>query len=252
MGFISPIPTDASGQAKQTGSMQVLGKDDFLQLLVTKLQYQDPLEPMQDEDFIAQLAQFSSLEQMNNIADGISTANDWSFLQMQSINNTMASGFIGKEVTADFNGIYADGSNEPKISFSLDRFASDVTFTITDADGAVVRTFTEHDLEAGAHQISWDGKDSIGNTVAEGIYNVSLTASEPSGNSFTPSLSLVGLVESIVYRDGAAYLQVNGVEISLGDVVMVGEPGSFEESGDSDDSYRTVSYQGGVISRDEQ
>ena len=60
MSFISPIATDVNGNEKATGSMQILGKDDFLKLLVTKLQNQDPLDPMADEDFIAQLAQFTT------------------------------------------------------------------------------------------------------------------------------------------------------------------------------------------------
>ena len=58
MSFISPVATDTNGNPRDTGSMQSLGRDDFLQLLVTKLQHQDPLKPMEDSDFIAQLAQF--------------------------------------------------------------------------------------------------------------------------------------------------------------------------------------------------
>ena len=75
-----------------TGSVQSLGKDEFLQLMVTKLQNQDPLNPMEDEDYIAQLAQFSSLEQLTNISDGLDESNEWDYLQMQSINNVMARG----------------------------------------------------------------------------------------------------------------------------------------------------------------
>ena len=113
MSFISPVATDTNGNPRDTGSMQSLGRDDFLQLLVTKLQHQDPLKPMEDSDFIAQLAQFSSLEQMNNIADGIESSNQWDYLQMQSMNNVMAAGFIGKDVKAEFNGVYLDFDNEP-------------------------------------------------------------------------------------------------------------------------------------------
>ena len=230
MSYISPIATDANGQPRETGSMQTLGKDDFLSLLVTKLQYQDPLEPMDDEDFIAQLAQFSSLEQMQNIADGINTSNEWDFLQMQSLNNTMASGLIGKEIQATFSGVYYTPGSTPGITYTTDEYADQIEFTITDAQGNVVRTLRETEIGPGTHSVTWDGEDAMGNTVPEGLYNVSVSGTTGAGEAFTPSLSLVGTVSAITYRDGAAYLMVNGTEVSLGDVSAIGEPGWFSES----------------------
>ena len=100
--IISPVATDSNGNPKATGSAQSMGQDDFLNMMITKLKYQDPMKPMDDEDFIAQLAQFSTLEQMNNIADGIASSNQWDFLQMQSINNSMATGLIGKDIIANY------------------------------------------------------------------------------------------------------------------------------------------------------
>jgi len=226
MTFISPIPTDSNGQPRKTGSMS-LGKDDFLQLLVKKLQYQDPLNPMQDEDFIAQLAQFSSLEQMNNISDGISESNQWDLLQMQSLNNTMASGLIGKDIKATYDGVYVDGESDPVVNYRTTEYAQKITFVIKDADGNTVVTLRDTDIEAGTHSIEWDGKDSLGNTVPEGSYTIEATATKSDGEEFTPSLSLIGTVSAISYRNGAAYLLVDGSEISLGDVTAVGEPGAF-------------------------
>lgn len=230
MSFISPIPVDASGKERSTGSMQSLGKDDFLNLLVTKMQYQDPMEPMNDEGFIAQLAQFSSLEQMSNISNGIDSSNQWSYLQMQSLNNVMASGFIGKDVKAEYSDIYVDGnSSKPVISYTTSQYASEMRFTISDSNGNVVRTITEDNIEAGSGHITWDGKDESGNKVDEGYYTVEATGLNSSEVEFTPSLSLVGTVTNVVYRDGAAYLTVNGMELQLGDITSVGEPGSFTE-----------------------
>jgi flagellar basal-body rod modification protein FlgD len=226
MTFISPIPTDTNGQPRQTGSTS-LGKDDFLQLLVKKLQYQDPLNPMQDEDFIAQLAQFSSLEQMNNISDGISESNQWDLLQMQSLNNTMASGLIGKDIKSTYDGVYVDGESDPVINYRTSEYAQKISFAIKDADGNTVATLHDTDIEVGTHSIEWDGKDSLGNTVPEGSYTIEATATKPDGEEFTPSLSLIGTVSAISYRNGAAYLLVDGTEISLGDVTAVGEPGAF-------------------------
>src|SRR5512140_1111594 len=140
MSFISPVATDTNGQAKKTGSQQSLGKDDFLQLLVTKLQHQDPLNPQDDAEYISQLAQFSSLEQMKNISDGIATSNQWDFLQMQSLNNAMASGLIGKEVRAEYNGVYVEDGKNPTVSFTMDQPAASVEFKIKDKDGNIITT----------------------------------------------------------------------------------------------------------------
>lgn len=226
MTFISPIPTDTNGQPRQTGSMS-LGKDDFLQLLVKKLQYQDPLNPMQDEDFIAQLAQFSSLEQMNNISNGIAESNQWDLLQMQSLNNTMASGLIGKDIKATYDGVYVDGETDPTVSYRTSEYAEKISFVVKDAEGNTVVTLDETEIQPGTHSITWDGKDQMGNRVDAGLYTVEAVATGADGAEFTPSLSLVGTVSAISYRNGAAYLLVNGTEISLGDVTAVGEPGAF-------------------------
>jgi flagellar basal-body rod modification protein FlgD len=224
MSFISPIATDTNGNQKTTGSQQVLGKDDFLQLLVTKLQYQDPLDPVKDEDFVAQLAQFSSLEQMNNIAEGIESSNQWDYLQMQSLNNVMASGLIGREVTADFGGVYLDDDSEPKISYTLSEAAQSVTFEIRDSENKVVATITKEDLEAGSGSITWNGNDRMGNRVAEGYYTVTAEATAPTGETFDPSLKLIGEVTGVTYRDGSAFLIVNGSEIALGDITEIKTP----------------------------
>ena len=235
MGFISPIATDAQGNAKQTGSMQSLGKDDFLQLLVTKLEHQDPLNPMEDEDFIAQLAQFSSLEQMYNIAEGINSSNQWDFLQMQSINNVMASGLIGRDVKAEYTGVYVDAGNSPQITYTLPSAAEQVQFVITDEMGTPVATLIQDSVGQGVNTFTWDGTDDQGNRVNEGFYLIEATALTEAGTTVEPSLSLVGTVEAVVYRDGSAYLRVNGTEVPLGDITAIGEAGTYTQVTDNQD-----------------
>lgn len=234
MGFISPVAVDSNGQPKATGSMQTLGKDDFLQLLVTKMRYQDPLSPMSDESFIAQLAQFATLEQMNNIATGIETSNKWDFMQMQSINNNMAAGLIGKEIRASYNGVYYDHVTEPRITYTTQDFATEITFTVRDASGAIVNTFKAQDIQPGTNDIVWDGTDIAGNRVDEGYYNIEATGTLGNGDEFSPSLILTGIVEAISYREGAAFLNVLGTQIPLGDVTWIGIPS--ELTSDTDDS----------------
>jgi len=227
MSFISPVTTDVNGQAKKTGSQQSLGKDDFLQLLVTKLQNQDPLKPMEDQDFISQLAQFSSLEQMNNISEGIATSNKWDLLQMQSLNNALASGLIGKEIKAEYSGVYIENGKSTTVSFTMPEAASQVELTIKDASGNVIATLSKSNVGTGISSMTWDATNEQGNRVDDGFYTVEAKAIRADGSSFNPALSLVGKVNTVVYRDGNAYVSVNGIEIPLGDIAAVGEPGTL-------------------------
>ncbi len=227
MSFISPIPTDSRGNPIKTGNQQELGRDDFLQLLVTKLRYQDPLSPASDEDFVAQLAQFATLEQMEKISAGIESSTQWDFLQMQSINNMMAANLIGKEVKADYGGLYLQSDGEVTINFSVDEYAEQVRFIITNGAGETVANFTRDSLGPGSHTVDWDGRDTRGNRLPEGYYAVEIVATDGGGQEFSPSMSMVGIVEAITYRDGGAYLRVNGSDIALGDISAVGEPGSL-------------------------
>ena len=227
MGFISPIPTDSRGNPIKTGSQQQLGRNDFLQLLVTKLCYQDPLDPASDEDFIAQLAQFATLEQMERISSGIESSAQWDFLQMQSINNMMAANLIGKEVKADYRGLYLQSDGDVTINFSVDEYAEQVRFIITNDAGETVANFTRDSLGPGSHTVDWDGRDTRGNRQPEGFYAVEIVATDGGGQEFSPSMSMVGIVEAITYRDGGAYLRVNGSDIALGDISAIGEPGSL-------------------------
>lgn len=235
MSVISPVATDASGNAKSVSQFQSLGKDDFLKLLVNKLKYQDPLNPMEDEDFIAQLAQFSSLEQMYNIADGITQANDLDYLQTQSINNSLATNLIGKEVETTFSGVYFDGESESRINFELDQHADKVQVSIYDINGNLVRTIEQDDMAASTHTVKWDGKDNQGNRLDEGYYTVEISAVDAEGNKFEPSVNLVVKVDSILYRDGVAYLRAGDLEISLNEVLSVAEPGTLASATNGSD-----------------
>ena len=235
MGFMSPIPTDTRGNPIKTGSQQVLGRDEFLQLLIAKLQHQDLLKPVTDDDFVAQLAQFSTLEQMDQISEGIATSNQWDFLQNQSINNTMAANLIGKEVRATYNGLYLQDEGNASINFTNESLAKEIRFTIKNEAGEVVTSFTQNNVPAGTNRMEWDGKDGLGNRMSAGYYTVEVSAIANDGSTYVPKLSLVGIVKSITYKDGGSYLRVNGTDIALGDITSIGEPGSLSGQVNGDD-----------------
>ncbi|MGD8888475.1 MAG: flagellar hook capping FlgD N-terminal domain-containing protein, partial [Desulfobacterales bacterium] len=97
---LDSIPTD-SGKELSTIESETLDKDDFLNLLITQLQNQDPLKPTDSVEFTAQLAQFSSLEQLSNVNENLKLLQNF----QASINNSQAVALIGKEITAKGNSI---------------------------------------------------------------------------------------------------------------------------------------------------
>jgi flagellar basal-body rod modification protein FlgD len=221
MGIISPIGVDGNGNPLGTGSPQILGKEDFLRLLVAKLTHQDPLNPVTDEAFVADLAQFSSLEQLQNLNEALGSSLQWDLLQMQTINNTMATSLIGKEVKASYSSIYLSEDNNPGIGFSTTEYAESIKVTIMNSDGAVVRTIVREDIPPGDNSITWDGKDDNGKRLGEGFYQIEISGVNGEGESFSPSAYVRALVTGVVYHDGSAYLQVNGMEIPLGNVAAI-------------------------------
>ena len=103
-GVSSITNTTVENSSNVTKSLQnELGKEEFLKLLVTQLRYQDPLSPMDNEAFIAQLAQFSSLEQMQNMNENLKTNMDTDLFMAQSISNSMVTALIDKEVKIQTN-----------------------------------------------------------------------------------------------------------------------------------------------------
>lgn len=229
MPGITPVEGSSPYETQSSNfSTNNLGKDEFLQLLITKLTNQDPLEPTNDEQFIADLAQFSSLEQMNNIANAISQGNEWNYMQSSSMHNLMAANLIGKDVMASYESVYLDTGESATIRFATNQFAEQIEFRIKDSDGNLVSTVREDHVPIGVHSIKWDGTDSRGNRVADGTYTVEAVAYNGDAQ-FRPELSLSGLVESVVYRNGTPYLTIDGVEINFGDVRSVATATGEEE-----------------------
>ena len=237
MSVLTTISTPTVTNERYTPSTQdTLDKDDFLQLLITKMTHQDPLSPMEDAEFIAELAQFSSLEQMQNLNDIMEESVNWDYLQMQTINNTMATGLIGKDVTATYSAVYLDEHNSPQINFSTGEYASSVKVTISDLEGNAVRTLTMQNVPSGESSIKWDGLDENGTRMTSGLYDVDIVATDVNGDSFNPSLFITGRVNGVIYREGAAFLQVNGMEIALANVQAINEPADNNGNDDSNNN----------------
>jgi flagellar basal-body rod modification protein FlgD len=199
-----------------TGSMSVLGKEEFLRLLTTQLRYQDPLNPMEDTEFVAQLAQFSSLEQMFNLNDSF----DASVLLSQSVNNTLATNLIGREakVRSDTGQLGEEGS----LRFEYDiANSAQVSIEVVDEYGNVVYQENIGAVAKGSHEFAWDGTTEGGSRADDGSYSLRVKAVDQTGDPVDTNVYLLALVDGVSFSGGSAYLIVGGSEIPLASVAGV-------------------------------
>jgi flagellar basal-body rod modification protein FlgD len=224
---ISNLPTyDPNALTSATSKM---GKEDFLNLLVTQLRYQDPLEPMKDTEFVSQLANFSSLEQLSNISNSLDMSSQLDYILSQTIANTMATTLIGKYVIASGDSIQHIAGSENRLHFNLDSDAANVEIKVLDSDGNIIRTMQAENLASGSNELIWDGKDDKGTDVGSAEYTFEVTATDSAGNAVGSQTRIEGLVESVRYQDGQGYLIINGQRLALSDIIEI-------ISGDSQDN----------------
>lgn len=212
-------PTDPANLFGQ--SNEVMGKDEFLKLLVTQLENQDPLEPKSNEEYVSQLAQFSSLEQMQNMNETLLSNGTLT----QSVNNALTASLIGKEVRAIGNEVLVGESGSINLSVGV-QGKSTATITIKDSTGKIVRVLKDQELEAGSNEIVWDGKNTTGQRVAEGNYTYSIEAKDASGALVESEGYFTGVVSGVKFVGGQPVLLIGTREIPISGVLEIKQPGS--------------------------
>jgi flagellar basal-body rod modification protein FlgD len=206
-----------NGTASIATKSKSLDKDAFLRLLTTQLQNQDPLNPTDSTEFTAQLAQFSSLEQLSNVNATLNTLK----LYEASINNAQAVGFIGKDIIANGNSIEKKGGQPVSCDYELPAAAKSVVVTIYDATGNFVRDYQKTALAAGKQSLTWDGRDRNGNTVADGAYTFEVQAVDEKGAKLNVTTFSKGTVTGVTFEDGITYLVTGRNKTAIGNVTQV-------------------------------
>lgn len=218
--------TGIAAAADAAKASQGLGKDAFLTLLITQLQNQDPLNPADSTEFTAQLAQFSSLEQLSNVNKNLETLS----LYQASINNAQAVSFIGKDIVAAGNALEVTSGQPATCEFELGAEAKSVVVSIYDAAGNFIRDLSASPLAAGKQHLVWDGKDRNGNTAASGSYTFEVQAESANGEKVYVTTYLRGTVSGVTFRDGVTYLTVGGSHVAVGAVTEVRQAASTKST----------------------
>jgi len=199
-----------------------LNKDDFLNLMVTQLKNQDPLNPLDNNEFISQTTQFSSLEQLINIGESIKALTESQTNNSMNNNLYSASNFIGKEVKYYSNEINLDDSGA-LIGFELDDIPSSVTLKIIDGNGNEVADIVPSAVSYGMNEINWDGLDANGGNLPNGRYKVLVDALDVSGSQIPYRTYTSGVANGVSMIDGNLKFNVGGNEISSDNIFAVYE-----------------------------
>ena len=178
---VKTTDTSVGAATKGLTGGSALGKDAFLQLLVTQLKNQNPLDPQDNTAFVAQLAQFSSLEGITTLNDTVNSLSGG----LQSSQALQASSLVGRSVIVQTNEAYVDpASGKPFNGTVVVKDAdSKPVITITDADGEVVRTLEMGSQKAGNADFTWDGKDDDGVLLDKGSYTFTASSKNDTGTT---------------------------------------------------------------------
>lgn len=218
-----------NGSLMNTGSQSLsedaayINQEQFLTLLVTQLENQDPLSPMESHEFAAQMAQFSSLQSLQSIDAQIGQTLEAELLSAQVIQNTMAASLIGKEVTVAGESVTLSGGSA-KLRFTLPGPVEELKITIFDESGRVVRTIVEEDQFDGNQVYIWNGNDNYGQALPDGAYQYSVSAIDADGKLHNDITTTSGIITGVNYDGGVAMLIVGDQVIPMGMVLSIRIP----------------------------
>ncbi len=194
-------------------------QDQFLTLLTTELQNQDPTDPMDNSEMVTQLAQIStisSIEDVTSTLEGISS-------QISASETLQASALVGNGVLIDGNVIQVDSGVATTFGVTLDSDADSVSVTIKDSSGTVVRTLDEGSMSAGTQALSWDGLQDDGTTAADGAYTFSISATTDDVAVASTALKYALVTGVTTDSSNEVALDLGGVNdnVALSDISLV-------------------------------
>lgn len=229
-GVTTNVTSAITGNGTTTNSPTLADNfQTFLQLLTTQLQNQNPLDPLDTNQFTQQLVQFAQVEQQLKSNDQLATL----ISVQQSMQTTQALGYVGHIVAIEgktttlANGVAGWSFNATK--------PSTATINIQNAAGSTVYTGT-FSLQAGTQNFVWDGKDNNGNTMPDGEYTLSITATDANGQTTAVSTEIQGVVDSVDVSKTPPVLNVGGKDYTIDKikrVVRYQAPSESDNSGSS-------------------
>lgn len=225
--YTLPSSIKTTGQYKKEEEQKVLngdggamGQTAFLTLFTTQLQNQNPLDPMENEAFVAQLAQFSQLEATTKMSDNLQNL----VASMSNERMSSMSGLLGKKIAINDGKALLSGGQPVEGAVTLDNDVDSITLKVYSSSGQLVRTGQVGAQKKGDFLFSWDGKDDYGNQLDDGVYRMEASATR-FGKSAKAPVSTMAMVKSVTTDSATGDLQVeleDGSKVSMTQIKRVG------------------------------
>lgn len=197
-----------------------LGSEDFITLLCTQLEYQDPTEPVDNTQMVDLMTQYSQLEQLSDLNDKMDTLND----SIGSLGNSYGLAYLGKAVEAEGYTVNKDGEDVSSLYLTLDSDAAELLINIYNSSGKIVDTQIFAGIDAGTVAFSWDGTDYSGAEVSDGNYSILVTATDADGDEVNCTTTTTGTVSGVSNTENGVLLTLSdGRTVSLADVTYATE-----------------------------
>ena len=216
-GLSAPAAPTQSPLAQGVGDA-TLGKEEFLQLLVAQLKNQDPLNPSRPEEMAAQLAQFTSVEQLININEQMSSQSASNEAMAIALNNSAAVSVIGKDVLAVGDTVDVTGAGDEVVTVAVDGAGGTAVLTLYDADGTEVGSREVGPVGGGRQEIEL-GDAATG--LEAGTYRYELTVTDPFNESVSVSTFTRARIDGVRYGPQGPLLFAGSLEIPLANVVEI-------------------------------
>jgi flagellar basal-body rod modification protein FlgD len=214
----TPLPTSSPGSLSSTTGSTLAGNfQTFLTLLTTQLKNQNPLDPLDTNQFTQQLVQFAGVEQQLKTNDQLTTM----VSLQQTAQSTQALGFVGKTAVVDGSTTaLANGAAAWNLSVPTN---SNVSISITNSTGQTVFSGS-YSVQAGQNQtFGWDGKGNDGTQWPDGKYTLTATAADTAGNSVAVSTQIQGLVHSVDLTKSPPLLLINGQTYTINQIKSIAQ-----------------------------
>ncbi|AZE96091.1 Flagellar basal-body rod modification protein FlgD [Pseudomonas orientalis] len=202
---VKDASNNVANVSKAATGNQALGKDAFLQLLVTQLKNQNPLSPQDNGAFVAQLAQFSSLEGINTLNDSVNNISS-NFSSSQALQ---ASSLVGRSIITQTDKALVDTSKSMTGSVAVTAATGNVSVKIADKDGNVVRTLDLGAQSAGSSDFIWDGRNDQGEVAPAGTYTFAASTKNDKGDAVALATSLPATVTSVTLSKTGGEMLLN-------------------------------------------